>query len=368
MNNARTFGRRVWFHRDHVAVRHVLFWVAFGMAWLMMALPPARYLFLAMPVLVLLVLVGDMDGRMPEEALPFVAVLVMGLALFPMNQAEGNKDLYLTLSGVATAFLKDWPRVRLWTVMGALLSAFVFLYGVFGDFSGGIHFDFMHSESSFEGNFSFVFALLVPFAVMRKRYGLALLAFALAVLSLKRIAVLAAIAATCAVLLGEKRCRRLLSWPVMLALNIVALAVMMAYALGHFDALILDWTGQSANEFGQGRIALQAALIHRMADEPWLFILGQGAGSVYEMTHLGVWSGAKLLLHCDSLKILYEFGAIFWVFFFWLLYRSQSFVVLVGAAILNVMLLTDNLMSYNFFIFYYLLVIEACRQEMREST
>lgn len=367
MNSLRTFGRRVWFHRDHVTVRHVLFWTAFGTAWMMMALPPARYLFLAMPVLVLLVLIGDADGRIPDEAWPFLMLVVMGVLMSPLNTQEGAKDVYLTLTGVCVAFLKDWPRLRLWWVMFALTTAFTFLYGIFGNFVGGVQFDFMRSISSFEGNFSFVFALLVPFAVMRKRYALALLALALAVLSLKRIAILAALIGVAFVLLGERRGRRLLSWPFMIVANMVALVIMGLYVNGVFDAAIFEITGQSANHFGQGRAVLQHAVFAALIDEPWRFILGQGGGTVYELTHVSVWMVEKTLLHSDTLKLLYEFGVFFLMAFIWAMYRSPSYGIRVGFLVMNVMLLTDNVLSYNFFIFFLLVILSAWRTDKEES-
>ena len=344
-------------------MRHVLFWLAFGLAWMMMALPLARYLFLAMPVLVLLILVGDSEGRMPDEAWPFVLLVLMGVLMIPLNTNEGTKDIYLTLSGVCVIFLKDWPRLRLWWVMIALFTAFVFLYGIFGNFSGGVQFNFMQSISSFEGNFSFVFALLVPFALMRKRYVLAILALALAVLTLKRIAIFAALLGVVFVLMGERRGRLVLNWPVMLAFNAVALLLMGAYVNGVFDSVIFELTGQSANHFGQGRAVLQHAVYAKLMNEPWLFLLGKGGGTVYELTHVSVWTANKMLLHCDTLKLLYEFGVVFLIVFIWSMYRSTSYAVRVAFLMMNVLLLTDNVLSYTFFIFYLLATLAAWRAD-----
>lgn len=364
MSEFRTFGRRVWFHRDHVSMRHALFWLAFCLAWLMMAIPPFRYLYLAIPLLVLIVVIGDGSVRWPEESWPFFSIVAVALVLFPLIKGEGWRDLYLTLSGIAIVLLKDWPKLRLWTVMWALLSAFLFLYLVFGDLRHGIRFDFLRSESTFEGNFSFVFALLAPFAFLRKRYGLAFLALFLTVLTLKRIAVVAALFGVLLVMLGDRRTKWLLNWRSMVVLNLLALAIMKAYTDGSFDALIFEWTGQSANQFVQGRVQLQSAVFARIASEPWLFILGQGAGSVYDLTQGGVWAGNKWLLHCDSLLVMYEFGFIFWVFFFWTIYQSKKFYIRLAGAVLNIMILTDNLLAYNFFIVYYLMVLNAYQQEL----
>jgi hypothetical protein len=333
-----------------------------------MALPPARYLFLAVPVLVLLVLIGDADARMPEEVMPFFALILMGLVMAPLNNTEGVKDLYLAFCGLCIAFLKDWPKVRLWHIMLALTTAFLVLNGITGGFTTRFHFDVMNSYSSLEGSSSFVFAILVPLAVMRKRYFLALLALALTILTLKRIAILGAGAGIFFALLGERRGKYLLTWPVMLLANVVALGTIMAYSSGAFDTLIADWTGQSANQFGQGRYALQLTAVKEITAEPWKFILGQGAGAVYDMTHVSIWTEAeKILLHCDSLKILYEFGAIFWILFFWAMYRVKSYAAKVGFVVVNFIILTDNVLSYNFFIYYFLIMVHAFKVEASSS-
>jgi hypothetical protein len=368
MSDAGLFGQRISLHKNQLALRHAFFWLVFGLAWLMMALPPFRYLFLAMPVLVLLVMIVDGGARFPDEIRPFVAIIVMTLVLAPMDMKEGVKDVYLLSSGLVIGFLKDWPRMRLWWITIALFLAFVILYGVFGNLSSGIHFDIMNSVSSFEGNFSFVFALIAPFALMRKRYFLTLFAVALCILTLKRIAVLAMFLSIVLVMMGERRTRWLLDWRPMIVLNFLALVFLGAYVNGAFDAVIYEMTGQTANQFAQGRVALQSQVFKAVEERPWNFILGHGAGTVYALTVWGDWEGEKRLLHCDSLRLMYEYGLVLWLVFFWLLYRSKSFAVRVSGVLLNVMLLTDNLLAYNFFIYYYLLILGAFYQEQAEAT
>jgi len=239
---------------------------------------------------------------------------------------------------------------------------FVYLYGVWGDFSGGLRFDFMQSLSSFEGNFSFVFAVLVPFSVASRRYWLAAACFVLAVLTLKRIAILAAVVATLFVLLGPKRGKLLLNAPVMLTVNATVLVLNMLYTLGDLDWFIKYFTGQSANEFGMGRQSLQWYVVDGLVNSPWQSWLGHGMGAVYEAAQKGFGAYEKVNLHSDLMKLAYEIGYVFTAVTIWLMYSSRHYMLRVGFLFFNVMLFTDNTLIYFFFTFFFFLIMRMQRE------
>lgn len=355
------------FHRDQLRLGSVIFWASFFLGMLCLAFPPFRYLAYAVPVFMLLACLADRRIIVGDEVKPFLVIIGAGLLLGPLASNEGWKDLFFIFAGVSVAMMPRIPRLSLWTIFAWLLVGFVYLYGVWGDFSGGISFDFMDSKSSFEGNFSFVFALLVPFAVASRQYLLAALCFALAVLTLKRIAILAAIVATAMVLLGPKRGKLLLNPVVMVALNVAVLVLNMAYTLGDLDWLIKYFTGQSANQFGMGRQSLQWYVVDGLVNSPWQSWLGHGMGAVYEAAQRGFGAYDKVNLHSDLLKLAYEIGYVFTLAAICLMYTARDYMLRVGFLFFNVMFFTDNTLIYFFFTFFFFLIMRMQREGRIET-
>jgi hypothetical protein len=224
----------------------------------------------------------------------------------------------------------------------------------------------LKSESSFEGNFSFVFALLVPFAVMQRRYVLALLSLVFAVVSLKRIAVLAALTAGLMALLGPKLGKRLLNPPVMLALNAFVLIVNMAYTSGAMDYWIQHLTGQSPNEFGQGRQSIHRFVVRDLLDAPFHALIGHGMGSVYTIAEAGFGAYEKINLHSDLLKLSYEVGYIVTALTIWTMYTSRHYSLRVAFLFLNVLFFTDNTLIY-FFLTFLLFTLMRVQRESEQA-
>lgn len=336
-------------------VRNIVFWAGLTFMCFSIALPFLRHFIYLLPFLVLLTILGDQAVRLGDEAKPFLAVVLAGLVFSPLATDEGLKDLYFTFTGVSVALLIDMPRIRLWSLFVTLLGCMVIFFLLFGDFRSGIDFDISKSQSSFEGSFSFMFGLLAPFALMEKRYRLFVCCLLMTILSLKRIAVIATISACVFVLLGEKRAKYILNPPVMIILNVLFLIIVLLYGYGVFDGFITELTGQSANQFGQGRRALLSLPATEIFSHPEHFIFfGQGPGSTYILANKAVGSyGTAQRLHSDVLKLLYEYGVIFSCFFVWLMYSAKSFATRVAFLYMNIIFLTDNTLIYAFMLFLF---------------
>lgn len=350
------------FHRDRLHLRSMVFWASFFLGMLCLAFPPFRYLAYAVPVLTLLACLADAQVTVEDEVKPFLVIIAAGLLLGPLAIGEGWKDLFFIFAGMSVALLPSIPRLSLGLIFFWLVVGFAYLYGVWGDFSGGLRFDFMESLSSFEGNFSFVFAVLVPFSVAARRYVLAAACFVLAVLTLKRIAIVAAVVATLFVLLGPKRGRLLLNPPVMLAVNACVLALNMLYTFGDLDWFIKYFTGQSANQFGMGRQSLQWYVVDGLVNSPWQSLLGHGMGAVYEAAQRGFGAYEKVNLHSDLMKLAYEIGYVFTAVTIWFMYSSRHYMLRVGFLFVNVMFFTDNTLIYFFFTFFFFLIMRMQRE------
>ena len=172
--------------RQQLKISTVLFWLSFFLAWLCVAFPPFRYLSYLVPFFVLMTTIADRSVHFGEELRPFALILLVGLLFAPLNTTEGWKDLFFIFAGVSIVGLKDLPKVRMWTIFWWWLAGFVFLYGFFGDYSGGVQFDIINSVSSFEGNFGFLFPMLVPFALYHRSYLLAGVSLFVGLIGLKR--------------------------------------------------------------------------------------------------------------------------------------------------------------------------------------
>lgn len=347
--------KSVEFGRDYL-VRDMVFWAGLTFTCLSIALPFLRHFIYLLPILVLFTVLGDQKIRFGDEAKPFLAVVIAGICLSPIATDEGMKDIYFTLTGVSIAFLIDIPRIRLWSLFLTLLTCWLIYFGLFGDLRSSISFDISKSSSPFEGSFSFLFGLLAPFALLEKRYRLFILCSLMTVLSLKRIAVLAVIVASTFILLGEKRARLILNPVVMIAINCLLLLLVLLYGYGTFDYFITQWTGQSANEFGQGRKALLSLPAIEIFSHPeQFFLFGQGPGSTYILANkaIGSYTTAQRL-HSDVLKIFYEYGLVFFSIFIGLMYSAKKFSTRIAFVFMNVIFLSDNTLIYAFMIFLFI--------------
>ncbi|MFT3857424.1 MAG: O-antigen ligase family protein [Aquabacterium sp.] len=355
-------------HRNRAVVSSFLFWFSFGLAWICVAFPPFRYLSYGVPFFVLLAVIIDGGGVIKDELWPFMIVLGIGLMFGPVTKTEGWKDMLFMVAGISVAFMKQLPKVRMWLIFWAWTVAFVFLYGVLaGRFSQGFHFSLSSSDSSFEGNFGFMFPMLVPFALWHRKYLLAFLSAVLAVLTLKRIALLAMLASAFFVLLGERRGRWLLNIPVMLALNVVVLVLDFMYVLGQFDTLIFKYTGQSANQLGMGRKVLHQFVVEDLMNQPWQSLIGRGLGSVYLLAEQGFGMFTRMNLHSDLLKLCYEIGYIGTIAVLCSMYSSKHYMTRVGFLFLNVLFFTDNTLIYYFFLFFFMLLMRLERENRLEA-
>jgi hypothetical protein len=348
-------------------VRNAVFWYALVLAFLCIALPPVRYLFYTVPFLVILTVLGDQESRLGDEAKPFLVFCLAGIMFSPLATGEGIKDIFFVFSGVSIALLFDIPKLKSWNIFWLNVLAMVLFFGLFRGFRAGFEFDLAASKSSFEGNFGFIFGLLAVVALLERRYRLFLLCVILAVVSLKRIALLGALIAAIFVLLGEKRGRTLLNPPLMVLLNSLAVVALLLYGSGALDRLIVHITGMSANQFGMGRETILSVPANAIIYHPHRFIAyGQGPGAGYE--HLVNLKGAaKVNLHSDLVKIIYEYGYLVFCGVIWLMYSCRDYKVRVLFLYINVLFFTDNTLIYSFFIFLFVALARFIQEKGSEK-
>jgi hypothetical protein len=319
-----------------------------------------RYVCFFIPFFVLVCALGERRAAFGAEFRAFAWYAGFGLAMYPLANSDGLKDFFLALSGVSIALLYRLPNIKIETILIWLVVGFCIYFGLGGGFSHKPQFDFANSNSSFESNFAFEFALLVPFALHRKRWWVFVIASVLAVLTLKRITLLAAFVCCMLQFIDPKWGKRLLSPPVMIVFNILILGMTMAYSMGYFDVAIHDLTGQSANQLGSGRRVLQQLPSKEIFRHPWDFVFfGDGPGKAYEVAAIGAELYTKASLHSDLLKLLYEQGLVFFCVFIGLLYTVPSYMGRIGMLYLNILFMTDNTMTYYFFLFFFVVCLRT---------
>jgi hypothetical protein len=331
-------------------VRDAVFWYALLLAFLCLTLPPVRYLYYTVPFLVILTVLGDRHSRLGDEAKPFLVFCLAGIVWSPLATFEGLKDIFFVFAGVSIALLADIPNLRPWTAFWLTCFAMVLLGGPFHVFRTPFEFDFAASISSFEGNAGHMFGLLAVIALLERRYLLFLSCVILAVLALKRIALVGVLIAAVFVVLGESRGRRLLNPPMMIVLNSLALVVLLLYGSGGTDRLIVPITGMSADQLGMGRKTILSVPANAIIHDPHQFIAyGRGPGAGYD--HLMNRNGpGKENLHSDLVKILYEYGLVIFCAVIWFMYSGKDYRLRVLFLYLNVLFVTDNTLIYAFLI------------------
>lgn len=336
--------------RERLLLSDVAFWLTLTFAVLAVAFPPARYLVFLSPVIVATVILADGAFVVRDEFLPFGLYITAGLVLAPIGNLDGMKDVLFVLSGVAIALAPRVPYVSPERLLAIYLLAASGFFAAFG--TGAATFSISNSESPLESSFGFVFPAIALYAFFRGRVITFLIAAVLAVAALKRITLVAVLCVVALYYLGEHRGRYILNPFVMVVVNLVALAALIAYGAGAFDMWIVDWTGQSANQLGLGRRVLLQLPATEMLRNPAAFIFGgSGGGTSYELATRGALQfGGKANLHSDIVKIAYEFGILIFIAFFALLYFSKSYVLRLYGLFLNILFITDNTLVYYFFL------------------
>ena len=322
--------------------------------WLNLAYPGFKLLNYAMPFFALIAVLSEKRLEIPAHAPPYLVLILAGIAIAPTTAVAGWQDLYLMLIGLAPfcfgyPYRHKWSTIAVFTLIAAVIGIALAKSGHGG---GGFEFDAAKSKSSFESSTCFVFGLLAVWAALERSWKRAAFAVIMCILTLKRIVVLAVFITIMVSLLPRGITLRLLSPLPMVILNAVFLAAVFSYTQGHLDYLIVSFTNQSANQLGMGRQALYKIPVDTILHSPIDFIFhGVGSGGVYDLIKSGRIFAGKPNLHNDMLKILVEYGALFWVAFISALYWNRNLPVKIIMLFANTLLLTDNSLIYPFLIF-----------------
>lgn len=326
------------------------------------AVPGARYAkYLIPPVCIIFWLYNSphVINKSPELR-PFYLYIAVSLVYILVDRfgigAGDFTDVYFVISYAAPFFLARPQRLDVRSVFGAFAWLFVVLSILKLIFSGdGFSFDILSSSSTLEhSEFGFIFSFFIVFFYKERRFKLLFVAVILCLLSLKRIALLAAMLGIFVVHTKHIWYRSRYIVPIVFAVaNLSAIALLQFMVTEDFNEISEQYLNISSNQLLMGRVVIyKYILTHTELD--WLY--GEGPGSVYGYASSAVGSLGKYLAHSDILKLSAELGYLFVLCFFALIYySSKEYVEYIVSA--NLMMLTDNIFIYTSVFFILLFII-----------
>lgn len=293
---------------------------------------------------------------------PFLVFLALFCVHVPNSNSHGFVDAALVFISVVYFALYPVVKMDIQTINFLTIAFFIIFAAVSLD-SNNISFSLLDSTTIFEDTYSFIFGLFAVFWITQKRYFLFFLNFIFMLFSLKRVAFLG-VSVCIMYIFAPKILKRFIAQPlIMVIINMLLVWGLVLYGLGHFDEEFLNLTNRSANALGQGRqnIFFEAAKLI-IADPLSFFFTGLGPGSAYSFSSAVM--GHHANFHSDILKLVIEYGFLGLALFVYYLYRLPCRLI-PFAIYFNVLLLTDNVLIYMFFTFFYLSILlsEAATQQ-----
>ena len=287
---------------------------------------------------------------------PFGLYLLAMIPYLVLNQVT-NMDITADDAVFLLAYLLPLAFLPVCTVNiknTFLASTIFFLFVSFGKLGGDFNFNILESGSSFEhSEFGFIFSFFLLYFVTRGEFKLAIIATILAILSLKRIALLGSIVAWAIYAINPERLMPRKQIAIIAALVNVAIIFLMKFTTTEeFNSLIYELTEKSANHFTMGRSTLYSFIFDHTSIQ-WFY--GIGPGAIYSFASSAFDSSNRVLLHSDLLKLGIELGAVFLFMFFYMLYKERK-LALEQIVLLNIILLTDNVLIYASVMFFFFIL------------
>lgn len=202
--------------------------------------------------------------------------------------------------------------------------------------------NYLNSDIGYESSMlSFIIPFFFYYWLSRNDKLFILINMSLVLIAGKRIALLA-----CFVGVFYYLCKRWLQrkwFPfIMISVNLLYLFFSFLLAEEFFDDLCFQWFGMSVNQLTMGRFELYRIVMDKVdiMDE-YRYLYGIGLGNTENYLILGI-----NRLHNDVLKIFFEFGIIVFCIFFYYIYNQQKPNQWGYILIWNVLLMTDNTLTY----------------------
>jgi len=130
-------------------------------------------------------------------------------------------------------------------------------------------------------------------------------------------------------------------------LNAIFGALVVFLSLGVLDEFISIYTGKGVDAFTLGRVSHYLGVVEDIKQNPFGLVFGNGAGEGYAKA-VYFYSGDLDFanLHSDTLKILYEYGVIVFLLFFYLLSGFRTPEARLMVVYMSFLFVTDNVLIY----------------------
>lgn len=295
----------------------------------------------------------------PFLFLTFYAVF----GLLRSNQYGVDDLIFLTSAFCIFLFIED-VEINLKRVFVCFALCF-FVYGLTN--YKNVQFSIVGSSSPFESIFSFVFGLFFVYFFHRKNKPFYFLALLLTVVAMKRIAIMGCLFVVLVNYMPVLKEYIYKSKFIGVFANGVVLVLLVLLGTGLLNEIIKRFTGLDVTFLTMGRNIIFEGASYRYLNNFNTFLFGSGAGSSYLLAAANI-DEIKVNLHSDVFKIAIEFGSIFFILFFALLYKPSNRLCVSLALYLNILFLTDNVISYTVvMIFYFLICYVACLEKCQVS-
>lgn len=335
----------------------------------MLQLPVVRYAIYACPILIFVLWLFD-GGRLPSRTqlaitAPFIWLLILFVCYIPMSGIFAWKWTFFVCVYTSMFLFVDFSKGEMNLLpLNMVLVGMLAYSWVMGD-SFAIDINALKkglTESSIatESTFAFPFGLFACFWILKGRYLLGFINFVLALVSFKRI-VLIAMAAFLLSLLIPKKIRN--SWGYALCgvfLTTLVSVLCVEFAQGQFDELLTAVTGRSPNAFSMGRKELWEDVLGRVGfDYADFVVMGVGMDQILG-AHLtnALWQP----FHNDFLAIWLSYGAIAMIVFAGLVLVPRHPSARALATFILMIFSTDNVIIYQHVMIPYLFMISSVIQ------
>lgn len=359
------------YRRNRLPVQAIAFVIVLAcLSISMLQLPVVRNAIYACPFLIFVLWLFD-GGRMPSATqlimtAPFIWLLVIFVCYVPMSGLFAWKWTFFVCVYTSIFLFVDFSKTDLNLLYLNVVFVGMLAYSwLTGDTSSidiqTLEKGLTESRVATESTFAFPLGLFACFWILKGRYFVGFINFVFALLSFKRI-VLVAMATFAITLLIPKKIRSSRFYA-LCGVFVATLAIVLSieFAQGQFDELLTAATGRSPNAFSMGRKELWKEVLGRVGfDYVDFAVMGIGMDQVLgNHSAKAVWTP----FHNDLLVIYLSYGAIAMIVFVGLVLIPRDPEARALATFILTIFLTDNTLIYQHVMIPYLFMLSSIIQE-----
>lgn len=287
--------------------------------------------------------------------IPFLALLLGGMAYLPVIGVRGYKDLFFILNSMIFFILFKSVKIDY-----RVINVFFIIFWVFSLFKRDILLStssLILSKSAIEGTESFIFGIFFVFFLLNRNHVFFIVNAILIIFTLKRIVFISCFLVLIIYLVPEEIKNKFKIFYIIIPINLILILLLYLFSNGFFNDFIYKEFGVNAYHFSMGRLFVINEVFRMIGTDPVHYMFyGSGPGYAYGIAEkiFGIDSN----LHSDILKLIIEYGLLTYILFIYFSYRFVSSKSRYLVLYFNILLITDNVIIYSLFLFFYFLAID----------